>query len=138
MLARIYQTNSTVLVLISLLSLKINKDVYNFYRKNKVSKSANQPIVLLSMGFIIIVKYLLVLLQIQRLCYLMVRQILRLILVVGFIMPKNLRQVGFATLTISYWQYFSCFLFIPESFILTSMFIMVMVWKRLFICQIES
>lgn len=138
MLARIFQINSTVLVSISLLSLKINKGLYNFYKENKSSKSANQLIVLLSMGFIIIAKYLLVLLQIQRLCYSMVRQILRLILVVGFIMRKNHRQVGFAMLTISYWRYFSCFLFIPESFILTLMSIMVMAWKRLFICRIES
>jgi len=68
MLAKTYQANLIVLALISLLSLKINKDAYNFYRKNKSSKLVNQLIALLLMDFIIIVKYHLVLLLIRLLC----------------------------------------------------------------------
>lgn len=68
MLAKTFLTNSTVLGLTSSSSLRINKFVYNFCRKNKNLRWDSPQIVLPSMACITIAKSPLELQLTQQLC----------------------------------------------------------------------
>jgi hypothetical protein len=68
MLVKTFPTSSTVLALISMRFPKIKRPHWNFWRKNKNSKSGNQQTVPLSMVFIITAKFLQALQSILQHC----------------------------------------------------------------------